>query len=339
MFYSGIDQHKLFSYITTVDSDGIIIKEAKLNNNNFDILNYFSSLGKEHIATVETTGGWYWINDLLSSQGIDLKLAHAKYVKAIAYAKVKTDKVDSHILAQLLRLNFIPEAYKISDDIRTLRDTLRARLRLSVKRTSCINFMHRMLEKFNISDPALLNNFYKLQFQQFDIQAKLLKEQMLTLEKSIYPSLIPNQDIQRLLWIPGIGKMNAFTILLEVGDINRFESEKNFFSYCRLTPSARNSGGRVKQKSSSKDGNKYLKIVFSDAAVHALQYYPVIKRYHNSKLRKKKKQVAKAIISKEIARIVYYVLKYESDFNNKFKGVELEHKKSVQWPRITSPDV
>ncbi|WP_366522799.1 transposase [Ignavibacterium sp.] len=90
---------------------------------------------------------------------MDLKLAHAKYVKAIAYAKVKTDKVDSHILAQLLRLNFIPEAYKISDDIRTLRDTLRARLRLSVKRTSCINFMHRMLEKFNITDPSSLNDF------------------------------------------------------------------------------------------------------------------------------------------------------------------------------------
>lgn len=339
MFYSGIDQHKLFSYITTVDSDGKIIKEAKLNNNRFEILNYFSSLGNQHIATVETTGGWYWINDLLSSQGIDLKLAHAKYVKAIAYAKVKTDKVDSHILAQLLRLNFIPEAYKISDDIRTLRDTLRARLRLSVKRTSCINFMHRMLEKFNITDPSSLNDFYKLQYQQFDIQAKLLKEQMLTLEKSLYSSLIPNEDIQRLLWIPGIGKMNAFTILLEVGDINRFQSEKNFFSYCRLTPSARNSGGRVKQKSSSKDGNKYLKIVFSDAAVHALQYYPVIKRYHNSKLRKKKKQVAKAIISKEIARIVYYVLKNKTDFNNKFKGIDLKQKKSVQWPRITSPDV
>lgn len=338
MFYSGIDQHKLFSYITTVDSDGIVIKEAKLNNNSFEILNYFSSLGKEHSATVETTGGWYWINDLLSSQGIDLKLAHAKYVKAIAYAKVKTDKVDSHILAQLLRLNFIPEAYKISDDIRTLRDTLRARLRLSVKRTSCINFMHRMLEKFNISDPALLNDFYKLQYQQFDIQAKLLKEQMLTLEKSIYPTLIPNDDIQPLLWIPGIGKMNAFTILLEVGDINRFQSEKNFFSTCRLTPSARNSGGKSKQRS-SKDGNKYLKIVFSDAAVHALQYYPVIKHYYNSKLRKKKKQVAKAIISKEIARIVYYVLKYKSDFNNKFKGIELKQKKSVQWPRITSPVV
>ena len=339
MFYSGIDQHKLFSYITTVDSDGNIVKEAKLNNNLFEITNYFNSIGKDHYATVETTGGWYWMNDLLSSLGINLKLAHAKYLKAISYAKVKTDKVDSHILAQLLRLNFIPEAYKIPDDIRTLRDTLRARLRLSVKRTSCLNFMHRMLEKFNISDPSSLNNFYKLQYQQFDVQSKLLKEQMLTLEKSLYPSLIPNDDIQRLLWIPGIGKMNAFTILLEVGDIDRFPSEKNFFSYCRLVPSARNSGGKVKQKSSSKDGNRYLKIVFSDAALHALQYYPAIKKYYNSKLRKKKKQVAKAIISKEIACIVFYVLKFKSEFNNKFKGIELEHKKSLQWPRITNPDV
>jgi len=336
MFYSGIDQHKLFSYITTVNSDGIVIKEAKLINNDFEIINYFNSIGKDHSATVETTGGWYWMNDLLSSQGINLKLAHAKYVKAIAYAKVKTDKVDSHILAQLLRLNFIPEAYKISDDIRTLRDTLRARLRLSVKRTSCINFMHRMLEKFNISDPSLLNDFYKLQYQQFDIQAKLLKEQMLTLEKSIYPSLIPNQDIQRLLWIPGIGKMNAFTILLEIDDINRFADVKHFFSYCRLVPSARNSGGKSKQRS-SKDGSRYLKMAFSDSAIHAVQHYPGIRSIHQSLARRKNKHVAKSIIAKEIAAIVFYILKHKCAFNNMFMGRELAQTKSLQWPRVVSP--
>lgn len=340
MYYSGIDQHKLFSFITTVDSDGKIIKTAKIINTDFEIINYFNSFGKdhEHLATVETTSGWYWMNDLLSSQGINLKLAHAKYLKAISYAKVKTDKVDSHILAQLLRLNFIPEAYKISNELRSLRDTFRTRLKLLKKRTSCLNSKYRLLEKFNVTNPSLLDDFYKLQYQQFDSQFNLLKEQMLTLEKSVYPSLIPNADIQRLLWIPGIGKINAFTLLLEIGDISRFHSDKHFFSYCRLVPSARNSGGKVKQKSSSKDGNKYLKIVFSDIAVHTLQYYPEIKNYYASKLRKKKKQVAKAIISKEIARIVYHVLKNKSEFNNKFKGVELKHKKSAQWPRITSPD-
>jgi len=84
MFYSGIDQHKRFSYITTVNDDGIIIKQAEIKNNDFDILNYFSPFGKEHLATVETTGGWYWLNDLLFSNGINLKLAHAIIAKEIA---------------------------------------------------------------------------------------------------------------------------------------------------------------------------------------------------------------------------------------------------------------
>ncbi|MFZ1291921.1 MAG: transposase, partial [Melioribacteraceae bacterium] len=103
-----------------------------------------------------------------------------------------------------------------------------------------------------------------------------------------------------------------------------------------LTPSARNSAGKAKQRS-SKDGNKYLKVVFSDAAVHAIQYYPVIRKYNNSLMRKKNKQVAKTIIAKEIANIVFHVLKYKSSFNNKFKGKDLEHTKSLQWPRVVSP--
>ena len=339
MYYTGIDQHKRTSYLTTVDSKGVILKQANVKNTSHDILNYFHQFNGNHIATVETTGGWYWMSDLLESNCIKLSLAHAKFIKAIAYAKVKTDKVDSQILAQLLRMDFIPEAHKIDHDIRPLRDTLRARLRLSQKRTSALNFMHRMLEKFNIDEPQGLDLYYSLQYQQFDEQATLLKEQMLTLEKSLYPKLITNDDIQRLLWIPGIGKMNAFTLLLEIGNINRFPSEGNFFSYSRLVPAASNSGGKTRQKSTPKDGNKYLKIVFSDAAIHAVHYYPVIRKFYESKLRKKNKMVAKTIVSKEIARIVYHTLKNKTDFNNHFKGVELKHKKSLQWPRVTNPDV
>jgi transposase len=80
-------------------------------------------------------------------------LAHAKYLKAISYAKVKTDKVDSHTLAQLLRLNLIPAAHQISPEKRGLRDMMRARLRMVHKKTSCLNSIHRLLEKFNLSIP------------------------------------------------------------------------------------------------------------------------------------------------------------------------------------------
>jgi len=336
MYYTGIDLHKFTSYLTTVDSTGRIIKQENMKNAAHNFIQYFSSLPGEHKTTVESTMTWYWLNDLLSSINIPLVLAHAKYVKAIAYAKVKTDKVDSHTLAQLLRMDYIPAAHKISNENRLLRDGLRARLKIVQRHTSITNSMQLLLAKYNYDSPTQLTGIPKFQYEQLSEVEEILNEQMLELEKQLYSSLVPNKDIQRLLWIPGIGKMNAFTILLEVDDIHRFADVKNFYSYSRLTPSARNSGGKSKQRS-SKDGNKYLKVVFCDAAVHAVQYYPVIRKYHGKLLRKKNKQIAKTIIAKQLAEIVYHVLKNKTEFNNKFKGQQLEHKKSLQWPRITSP--
>jgi transposase len=336
MYYTGIDLHKFTSYLTTVDSLGNIICQQNLKNVDHNLVQYFNAIPGDHKTTVESTMTWYWLNDLLSSLNIPLVLAHAKYVKAIAYAKVKTDKVDSHTLAQLLRMDYIPAAHKISNQNRTLRDALRARLKVVQRHTSVTNSMHLLLAKYNLSSSSDLFGIAKYQFDQLSDLEVLLKDQILDLEKQLYPDLIPNEDVQRLLWIPGIGKMNAFNIVLEVDDINRFYDVKNFFSYCRLTPSARNSAGKSKQRS-SKDGNKYLKIVFSDAAIHAVQYYPVIRKYHAALLRKKNKQVAKTIIAKEIANIVFHVLKYKTNFNNKFKGKDLVHTKSLQWPRVVSP--
>lgn len=336
MYYTGIDLHKQTSYLTTVDSTGKIIKQKNVKNVDHNFIQYFHSIPGEHKTTVESTMTWYWLNDLLESIQIPMVLAHAKYVKAIAYAKVKTDKVDSHTLAQLLRMDYIPEAHKISKENRTLRDALRARLKIVQRHTSITNSMGLLLAKYNFDSPTQLTGIAKYQFDQLSETEELLKEQILDLEKQLYPDLIPDEDVQRLLWIPGIGKMNAFNIVLEVDDINRFPDVKNFFSYCRLTPSARNSAGKQKQRC-SKDGNKYLKVVFSDAAVHAIQYYPVIRKYNNSLMRKKNKQIAKTIIAKEIAKIVYYLLKRKEQFNNKFKGKDLEHTKSLQWPRVVSP--
>jgi len=336
MYYTGIDLHKFTSYLTTVDSSGNIVKQENIKNVAHNFVQYFNSIPGEHKTTVESTMTWYWLNDLLTSMNIPLVLAHAKYVKAIAYAKVKTDKVDSHTLAQLLRLDYIPVAYKISNEKRLLRDALRARLKIVQRHTSITNSMQLLLAKYNYDTPEQLSGIPKFQYEQLSEVEALLNDQMLDLEKQLYPFLIPNDDIQRLLWIPGIGKMNAFTILLEVDDIYRFPDVKNFFSYCRLTPSARNSAKKSKQRS-SKDGNKYLKIAFCDAALHAVQYYPVIRKYHNSLLRKKNKQIAKTIIAKEIAVIVFHVLKNKTVFNNKFRGQELQHLKSLQWPRVVSP--
>jgi len=336
MLYTGIDLHKRTCTITTIDARGRVLDEARMATDRLALASYFSRHRKPHTAVVEATGNWYWLHDFLEAEGIALVLAHAKYLKAIAYAKVKTDAIDARTLAQLLRAQFIPEAHMVSPELRPLRDLMRARLLLVQKHVSARSSIYRLLEKYNVPAVADLPPLVQVHAACFQEQLQLLRRQIKRLERSLYPHLIPNADVQRLLAIPGIGKVGAFTLLLEIDGIDRFPSDRQFFSYCRLVPGADNSAGKTRHRT-SKDGNRYLKIVFAHAAVRAIQYYPEIRAFAHKKARKKNKHIARAIVAKEIARIVYHLLKEQTDFNGTFKGTVLTRTKKILWPRRASP--
>jgi transposase len=85
---------------------------------------------------VECTTGWYWLCDLLQSLDIHIVLVHAKYLKAISYAKMKTDAVDTLTLVQLLRMGYIPEAHKLPPEYRAMRHLLRQRMVMEHHRTT-----------------------------------------------------------------------------------------------------------------------------------------------------------------------------------------------------------
>ena len=150
----------------------------------------------------------------------------------------------------------------------------------------------------NVRDVADLPELMQLQARCHLDQADLLQQQIKGLEKALHPHLVPDADVQRLLRIPGIGKVCAFTLTLEIDDIDRFASDREFFSYCRLVPGADNSGERVRHKR-SREGNRYLKLAFSHAAVRAIQYYPEIRDWYRRKKRKKPDPVARALVAKE----------------------------------------
>ncbi|MGQ0642453.1 MAG: hypothetical protein ACT4P6_17045 [Gemmatimonadaceae bacterium] len=98
MLFSGIDLHKRTIAIQTVDGEGTVVREAQLAARRPAVTAYVATLPRPHRAVVECTGMWYWVRDLVSTQGIDLRPGHAKYLKAISYAKVKTDVVDAATL-------------------------------------------------------------------------------------------------------------------------------------------------------------------------------------------------------------------------------------------------
>jgi transposase len=105
-----------------INGNGEVIREAKLPTSCRSLEDFFNTFDDAVKAVVERASNWYWLSDWCRSNGVELTLAHAKMVKAISYAKVKTDKVDAKTLAELLQADLIPEAYQIQHDRRELRE-------------------------------------------------------------------------------------------------------------------------------------------------------------------------------------------------------------------------
>ena len=150
MLYTGLDLHKSFSYITTMNDKGEIIGQKKLPSNG-EVVEFLKEFGESMEVAIEATPSWYWLYDHLEDEGFDVKLSHPLRTKAIASAKVKTDKVDSVTLAHLLRSDLLPLSYVPEKPVRLNRELLRYRASLVKMQTRIKNKIHTILAKNNIS--------------------------------------------------------------------------------------------------------------------------------------------------------------------------------------------
>lgn len=269
---------------------------------------------------------------------IDIILAHAKYLKAISYAKVKTDAVDAHTLAQLLRLDFVPQAHQLDPKFRAMRDLLRQRMNMERKRVRISNCLGSILAQFNITIDDVKfksNDFterikrlpipdeYRLTLELYHLQHQNIVEHKELLEKHIASKLQPDPDMHLLFPIPGVGLITGAIIAMETGDIHRFPNEKHYYSYSLLVPGAKNSGNKRAHKSGSKDGNHYLKFAFIEVAIKAIRFYPPIRKFAQKLERRSHKRIAQIVVAKEIAKIVFHVLTKQEQFKT-FKGIPIE---------------
>lgn len=351
MIHVGIDLHTNNMVNIALNDNGKVVKEAKLPTSRRSLEDFFGSFSEPIQAVVECTSNWYWLSDWCRSNGIDLTLAHAKMVKAISYAKVKTDKVDAKTLAELLKADLIPEAYQIQHDRRELRELTRGRLRLIRWRAKLQSTLWSQAIKYNvqISGPQWrqldkLQDWLQPQLPSAArLQAQLMLQQMSQLQQHIHQieqeieRQVPFEEAaERLMAVPGVGKVGAWTILSEIGNINRFPSAKQFTSYCRLVPGAKDSGGARRHTSGNKDGNKYLRATFGQAAVSAYTHYQVVKKFYRKIKRRSGRPVARAVVGKELAKGVWHMLTKNEEYKG-FKGQSVRAASQTCWPQPISP--
>lgn len=193
MLHSGIDLHKRTVVLTTLNDAGEQVADGELPTTRRAVERYFAAHPGPHRAVVESTATWYWLRDLLVPLGVDLRLGHSKYIKAISYTKVKTDAVDAATLAQLLRNNLIPEGHMISAAHREERDLLRARLRLVAQRVRCRLIVEGLLAQYNVASVSALPPLVQLRVEQLAQQRTLLTAHIKQLEQELAPPAGPDR--------------------------------------------------------------------------------------------------------------------------------------------------
>lgn len=324
--YTSFDLHSNNSYLGIKDENGKPVFRKKLPNEPEKILNALKPYKDDIVGiVVESTYNWYWLVDLLIKEGYNVHLANTSAIQKYSGMKHADDQDDAFWLCDMLRLNILPEGYIYPREDRPIRDLLRKRMHLVKVRTSLIVSLQNIIARNNgfrlktndvkaISEDRVTphlseNEDIALAGSVSKKSIDFLTGQINEIEAVVLGKVKLKPPYTRLLSVFGIGKILAFTIMLETGPITRFAKVGNYVSYCRKVSSKWLSNDKVKGKGNKKSGNKYLSWAFSEAAHCAVRSYVQARRYYNRKMQKTNMMVAYNALAHKLARAAYYVMR------------------------------
>jgi len=329
MKYYGMDIHKKYSVFTAVDEKGTILEQGRIPNEKEAIASVMNHSDGEAKVVIEATSNWYYLYDLLEGMGNDVCLANPLQTKAIASARVKTDKVDAETLAHLLRTNLIPTSYIPSARIRELRELLRYRASLVKMKTVVKNKIHALLIKNGLQHPFtdLFGKAGKAWLSELEIRPvygnsikgylkvlKVLEEEILPISQEIGKMAPADPKASLLTSVPGIGNYSALLIWSEIGDIERFPSPKNLVSYAGLNPSVHSSGGVTRYGRITKQGSHWLRWILTESASIASRHPGKLKDFHRKIARRHGIKTANIALARKMLTICFYLLKNGEEY-------------------------
>ncbi len=308
-----------------------MVYQKKLANDLDLILQQLAIFINDIVAiAIESTFNWYWLVDGLKAAGYEVKLVNTAAVQTYSGLKHTDDKDDARWLAHLLRLGILPTGYIYPKEERAVRDLLRKRSQLVRQSTTNILSAQNILTR-NTTQSLTAAKLKKIADEEIN---KLFDDPNITLalksniniirslqtsikeiEQVVVSQVRLRPEYQQLLSVSGIGQALGLTIMLETGEISRFNKVGNYSSYCRCVKSERLSNGKKKGENNRKNGNKYLAWAFMEAGHYGAIWDPRIKRFYERKKAKVHIMVAKKAVASKLARACYHMLKRGEEFD------------------------
>lgn len=295
----GVDLHKDSLTTTVLDEHGNVLERQELATKcRNQIRDYFVSYGASCQVAVESVGFYQWFWDLVRPQVGKLVLADPAGVRAGANRKAKTDRNDALLLAQMLRENRLPMAYVPAEPIRQLRELVRLRhslarslaterrqlrwLALKNNLPGPTSFTSDRAQKWLLSQDAKFSAAHRLAARKRLDHILTLERDVADAERAAAQALLAEPELlaraKLLESVPGIGRLTAVTILVETGDLTRFDNIDELSAYAGLAPRVRQSGETVHHGHVSKQGPPVLRWVLQQAAWVAIRTDPEVRR-------------------------------------------------------------
>jgi transposase len=319
--YVGIDVHRKRSQVAVVTEDGKVQLNKNTVNGTEPLLRLIGDLPAGTPVAFEAAFGWSWLAELLDDYGFEAHLVHPLRCKAIASARLKNDKVDAAILAQLLRADLLPEAWIAPAQVRQLRSLLRHRVSLVRLGTQLRNRIHAVAADHGYDRPASYwTGPGRGWLAELDLPAA--SREIVTDALAVIDGLAPltgridgelhqlakaDPRVKVLRTLPGVGEFTALVMLAEIGDISRFGSARKLASWAGLTPTVRGSDLTVRHGHISKQGSAWLRWVLNQAAQTAKRS-PEFAATYAAIAKRRGKKIATIAISRKLLTRAWHLL-------------------------------
>lgn len=342
-YHLGIDLHRKTSYWTLINGERKVLYKKNLPTTKEGIEQGIADMGIAPTlveAAIEPVSQWGWYGDCLAERGVTVRLVDVYKTKLIAGTKLKNDKVDALALAELLRSDFLPTAYRAPEKTRDMREFMRHRAFLVRLRARIRGRVHQILWKHGIINPwsdlfgikaqqwlgkLSLRSPYKEEREELTGMWRDISERLAFHNRTCEEMGTRNLQAGLLMSIPGIGIITSLTILAEVGDFSRFASPDKLACYAGLVSSSYSSGERTRLGHITHRGSVWLRTALVEATATVNPRWGALHDFYQRIAEKKGSKVARVALARKMLTLSWHLIK-----TDQFYKTSVGHSDSVK---------
>jgi transposase len=320
----GLDIHRAFAEAVAW-KDGKLSRLGRVIMRREQLEEFAKQLSNSDIVVIEATGNAASVAAVIGPHVSRVVIANPKQVRLIAHAKIKTDKIDAGVLAQLYASGFLPEVWIADEATQALRRQVTRRNQIVRQRSRLKNIIQSILHAHLIPScphqdlcgpmgrawlsEQVLPGDERLAVERHLREFDRLTDDLKVIERDLAQSALADDRATRLMTIPGINMVVALALIAAIGDIKRFAKPEQLVGYLGLNPSVRQSGpGPAYHGRITKQGRGHARGMLVEAGWVAARCPGPLRSFFLRVQSRRGQHVAAVATARKLAILIWHLL-------------------------------